>query len=307
VQPKFIMTRTIDNFGYFTPDTLEEVVSLLNTYGKKMAVLAGGTDLIRDLKYRAVSPQYVMNIKAIPGMNQIRETADGGVNIGALTTIMNLRMSEIIKQKYESLHDCTIKAFHSWQLKNVATLGGNICRSSPAADAVPPLVTYDAQVRLCGPKGERLMPLEKFFIGPGESILDKEILVEVILPPQRGQYGAAFTSLKRTSVDLCKLNCAVKLVVNNGTCEDIRIALGAVGPTVVRARSVEEALRGQEINEIKAESAAKNVLEDISPITDARSTAEYRKEVSKVIVRRLILKAAERARDIVKKDKNLIH
>jgi CO/xanthine dehydrogenase FAD-binding subunit len=293
MQPTFIMTRGIKEFGYFSPTKLKEAVTLLEKYGKRAVILAGGSDLLVDLKYRSAAPEYIINIKNISKMTKIQETRDGGLSIGALATIARLSESQIIKKKYPSLHQATTDAFHSWQIRNAATIGGNICRSSPASDTVPPLMTYDAQVKLVGPKGQRKVRLEDFFIGVGQNVLDREILTEIILPPQKGSYGTAFRSLKRTSVDLCKLNCAVKVVMRKDRCDDIRIVLGAVSPTAVRAKKAEEALRGKEASDENIENAARKVPEDISPVTDGRSTAEYRRQVSQVVVRRLIKQAVE--------------
>jgi CO/xanthine dehydrogenase FAD-binding subunit len=291
MQPTFIMTRGIKEFGYFSPMKLEEAVTLLKRYGNRAVILAGGSDLLVDLKYRSAAPEYIINIKNISKMTKIQETRDGGLSIGALATIAQMCESKIIKKKYPSLHQATTEAFHSWQIRNAATIGGNICRSSPASDTVPPLITYDAQVKLVGSKGQRKVPLEDFFIGVGQNVVDREILIEVILPPQKGSCGTAFLSLKRTSVDLCKLNCAVKVVMKKNRFDDIRIVLGAVSPTAVRAKKTEEALRGKEASDENIENAARKVPEDISPITDGRSTAEYRRQVSQVVVRRLIKQA----------------
>ncbi len=293
MQPTFIMTRGIKKFGYFSPTKLEEAITLLGKYGKRAVILAGGSDLLVDLKYRSAAPEYIINIKNISKITKIQETREGGLSIGALATIARLSESQIIKKKYPSLHQATTEAFHSWQIRNAATIGGNICRSSPASDTVPPLMTYDAQVKLVGPKGQRKVRLEDFFIGVGQNVLDREILTEIILPPQKGSYGTAFRSLKRTSVDLCKLNCAVKVVMGKDRCDDIRIVLGAVSPTAVRAKKAEEALRGKEASDENIENAARKVPEDISPVNDGRSTAEYRRQVSQVVVRRLIKQAVE--------------
>lgn len=295
MQPTFIMTRGIKEFGYFSPTKLEEAITLLGKYGKRALILAGGSDLLVDLKYRSAAPEYIINIKNISKITKIQETHEGGLSIGALATIARLSESQIIKKKYPSLHEATTEAFHSWQIRNAATIGGNICRSSPASDTVPPLMSYDAQVKLVGPKGQRKVRLEDFFLGVGQNVLDREILTEIILPPQKGSYGTAFRSLKRTSVDLCKLNCAVKVVMKGKRFDDIRIVLGAVSPTAVRVKKAEEALRGKEASDENIENAARKVPEDISPVTDGRSTAEYRRQVSQVLVKRLIKQAVESA------------
>jgi len=296
MQPSFIMTKSIEEFGYFSPATLEEGLTFLQKHGENTSILAGGTDLLLDLKFRTKTPKFIMDITKIPEVGSISRTSEGGLRIGALTTMSQIRESEIIKQEYQSLHETTTDAFHSWQIKNMATIGGNICRSSPSADTVPPLLTYEAEVNIVGPKGERKVLLEDFMKGPGQNILEQEILTAIIIPPQKGPYGTAFHSLKRTSVDLCKVNCAVKIMIVNNRFDEVKIALGAVAPTAVRAKKVEAALNGREVSDESIEDSAKKITEDISPITDGRSTAEYRREVSKVIVSRLLKQAVERVR-----------
>ena len=126
----------------------------------------------------------------------------------------------------------------------MATVGGNICRSSPSGDMIPPLMIFDAEVTLSGQKGERRVLLEEFFYGPGENCLDKEILTEIVIPLQEGTYGTAFTKIMRNSGDLAKVNCAVKVGIHDGICNDIRIVLGAVAGKPVRAKKAEQVIKG---------------------------------------------------------------
>ena len=298
MKPSFIMTKSIEEFGYFSPATLEEALTFLHKHGENTSILAGGTDLLLDLKFRTKTPKFILDITKIPEMGSIRRTSRGGLKIGALTTMTQIRESEIIKQEYQSLHESTTDAFHSWQIKNIATTGGNICGKSSAADTVPPLLTYEAEVNLVGPKGERKVLLEDFMIGPGQNILEQEILTAIIIPPQKGPYGTAFHSLKRTSVDICKVNCAVKIMIVNNKFDEVKIALGAVALTAMRAKKVEAALNGREVSDESIEDSVQKIAEDISPITDGRSTAEYRREVTGVIVRRLLKKAVKRVKTV---------
>jgi len=160
---------------------------------------------------------------------------------------------------------------------------------------IPPLLVFDAQVKLVGQEGERTLPLEDFITGPGENALNNEILTEIRVQPDKRRYGTAFGKLGRLSEDLAKVNCAVKIVVTGGKCEDIRIALGAVAATPVRVRKVEEALQGKEISPEVIERAVEKVAEDIAPITDVRSSAEYRTYVSQILIKRLISEAVARS------------
>ena len=288
-----IMTKRLKEFTYLSPATVEEVVSALKEYDGRAKVLAGGTDLLSLMKLRAVMPEYVVNIKNISGLDYIREESNA-LKIGALTTISTIRESELIKLKCFSVYEAT-QGFATPQVRNMATIGGNICRSSPAADMAPPLMTFDAEVKLVGLRGERKILLEDFFTGPGENVLEGEILTEIIIPLPKQAYGTAFIELTRNSADLAKLSCAVGIAAHNGRCDDIRIALGALASRPVRAKKVEQVIKGREINEDVVEEAVGKVIEEISPITDARSTAEYRTQVSPVLVKRVIYQAYERA------------
>ncbi len=284
------ITKTMKEFRYFSPKTVSEAVSILERFDAE--VLAGGTDLLPMMKQREVTPEYVVNIKNIPELAYIRED-DEGLKIGALTTIFTIKESNLIKQKYVSVYEAT-KNFAHPQIRDMATVGGNICRSSPSADMVPPLMAFDAEVKLVGPKGSRKVLLENFFTGPGENVLERELLTEIVVPKKAGSYGTAFGKMRRNSGDLAKVNCAVKIIVSDRTCEDIRIVLGAVAAKPIRARNAEQAIKAKTIGGDVIEAAAQKVAEDIAPITDVRSTSVYRTEVSKVLVRRLIKLAVER-------------
>lgn len=284
------ISKTMREFRYFSPKTVSEAVSILERFDAE--VLAGGTDLLPMMKQREVTPEYVVNIKNIPELAYIRED-DEGLKIGALTTIFTIKESNLIKQKYVSVYEATRNFAHP-QIRDMATVGGNICRSSPSADMVPPLMAFDAEVKLVGPKGSRKVLLENFFTGPGENVLERELLTEIVIPKKAGSYGTAFGKMRRNSGDLAKINCAVKIIVSDRTCEDIRIVLGAVAAKPIRAKNAEQAIKAKTIGDDVIEAAAQKVAEDIAPITDVRSTSVYRTEVSKILVRRLIKLAVER-------------
>jgi len=285
------ITKTIKEFQYFSPKTIAEAVSLLSKDAKTV-VLAGGTDVVPMMKQRELAPERVVNIKNTR-LSYIRENREG-LKIGALTTISMLLESDVIKKKYLALHEAAAK-FGTWQTRNMATIGGNICQSLPSGDTFPPLLAFDAEVKLAGPKGERKVPIEEFCTGPGTNVLDRELLVEVILPKQKSNYGSAYDKKKRSSVDLAKASCAVNITVRDGECEDIKVAMGALADKPVRARTVEEALKGKALSDEVIETAAQKVIKDISPRTSIRSTAWYRTQVSQVLVRRLIKLAVERS------------
>ncbi len=289
-----VITKRIKGFKYLSPTTVGEAVSILKVHDGGVKVLAGGTDLLSLMKLRTLTPECIVSIKKIDGLDYIREEGKE-LRIGALTKITAILANDLIKKKCFSLHEA-VAVFATPQIRNMATIGGNICRSSPSADTVPSLMTFGAELKLIGVEGERKVLLEDFFTGAGQNVLDHEILTEIVLPVPTGQYGTAFVKLTRSSTDLAKVNCAVKITANGGICDDIRVVLGAVADRAVRAKKVEQAIKGKKITDAVIEEAAEKVIEDIAPITDARSTAGYRAHVSQVLVKRTIKQAVERTR-----------
>lgn len=287
-----LVSKRLNECEYFAPSTLAEAASLLERYDGQAVFLAGGTDVLPMMKFRMLTPRYLINLKRISGLDHIREEA-GELRIGALTTIADINDSDLIKRKFLALSESTA-VFATPQIRNMATLGGNICRSSPAADTVPALMSFDAELKLVGARGERRVPLSDFFKGAKQNVLEREILTEITIPIAKGNRGAAFIKLTRNSSDLAKVNGAVSITIRGRRCEDIRIVLGAVASRTIRAPKAENAARGRDIDDRLAEEVARIAAADILPITDARSTASYRKQVSEVVVRRLIEAAVAR-------------
>jgi carbon-monoxide dehydrogenase medium subunit len=279
--------KTLKSFEYLVPGTVEQAASLLATHKKGASLIAGGTDLVSMMKDRVTIPTHLIDLRAISGLDYIQYEKDGGLRVGALTRIATLKESDFIREKHRAIHEAT-ESFATTQVRNMATIGGNICRSAPSADMVPPLLVCDSKVKLIGPKGERTVLLQDFFTGPGENALNNEILTEIEVPPQREPWSTAFMKLARAATDLSKVNGAMAILVTNGKCKDVRIALGAVAPTPVRARKVEEALKGELFDDRIIDEATERVVEDIAPITDVRSNAEYRTYITKVLIKRLI-------------------
>lgn len=287
-----VITRRLKEFRYYSPPTVEEALSILREHDGEAVLFAGGTDLLSMMKTRKITPTALVSLKKIGGLDYIREE-DGTMKIGSLTGITTIGESELIREKFFSLHETT-QGFATPQIRNMATIGGNICRSSPCANTPPPLMTFSAQVRLVGEKGERTVLLEDFFAGAGENVLDREVLVEIIVPLPTGPCGTAFMELTRNSSDVSKVTCAVHVAVRDGKCDDIKIALGSVADRIVRARKAEERMSGRQIDDGVIEEAAEEVIHDIAPITDVRSEADYRTHVSRILVRRAIHRAVER-------------
>ncbi len=283
--------RIPQTFEYYRPESLREALVLLSTIeGAK--VVAGGTDLLVDLKFRRVTPRALIDITGIGELRSIG-VGDGYVEIGSAVTIQELVESEVVGRHLPLLAEAA-ELLGSWQIRNLATVGGNLCNASPAADTAPPLLAYDAEVELVSLGGSRRIPLERFFAGPKKTVLERgEVLRSIRVPLYRRRAGWSFIKIARTSFDLAKVSAAVLLSLEGDTVADVRIALGSVAPTPVRARAAEESLTGTGFEEAVA-LAPELVAREIAPIDDVRSTAWYRLEVAKTIVKDAMRRAYER-------------
>lgn len=280
-------------FEYHAPTSLEAAVKLLSAYGGEARVLAGGTDLLVKMKQRLIEPAYLINIKSIEALTRLEEDEDG-VHVGAATRLRDIERSDLIREKLPLLHEA-VRSIGSVQIRNMATMGGNLCNASPAADCAVALLALDAEARILGPEGLRTVPLGEFFLGPGRTVLKKdEMLVEVSMSHLPEDAGTSFLKVGRTSLDLATVNIAVALRLMGEAVADCRIALGAVAPTPIKIGRVEEFLKGKEITGETLEAAARIVSEDIRPITDVRASAEYRRELSKTLTRDALTIASER-------------
>jgi carbon-monoxide dehydrogenase medium subunit len=280
-------------FGYLEPRTIDEALQYLADYGEKTRIIAGGTDLLVQMKTGKACPQYLLNISKIPALRYLIE--ETGLRIGVLTTFREIERSQVIRERYTALFEAA-KSISSVQIQTMGTVGGNLCNASPAADSAPPLLVFNGKVKLMDVRQERTLPLEKFFSGPGKTVLrPDEFLVEIQVDGMPDRTGSAFKKIGRVSADLSKVSVAVAIVRKDDLCEECRIALGAVAAVPLRARKSEEILKGKKLKESLIEKASLEVAQEISPIDDIRSTAWYRKEVAKVMVGDAIRLAWERA------------
>ncbi len=289
-----VNTRILsETFEYFEPRTIDEAVKLLADYGEKAKLIAGGTDLLVQMKMGKVHPQYLIHILRIPSLRYLIE--EKGLHMGALTPFREIEKSQVIKEKYTALFEAA-RSVSSVQIKTMGTIGGNLCNASPAADTAPPLLVFESRVKLINGKEERSFRLEEFFVGPGETLLNSnELLAEIEVPEVSSQTGSAFLKMSRVHADLSKVSVAVAIVREGNVCIDCRIALGAVAKTPLRAKKGEEILKGEKVKETIIEKASLQAAQEIQPITDLRSTAWYRKGVAKVMVRNAINLAWKRA------------
>jgi carbon-monoxide dehydrogenase medium subunit len=270
------------HFSYHKPGTIEEAVTFLGRYEGKEAVLAGGTDLLVEMKRNLRTPVHVVDIKGIEKLGEITTNRDGSLLIGATVTLQSLNTSPFLNMGWNLLAQAASKV-GSVQVRNRATLGGNICHASPSGDTLPALLCLEARFKIIGPQGEREIPAEDFFLGPGQVALGRtEILTGILLPnislPLRGVYKK-FT-LRRT-MDLSLVGVAVlgELDDTGNTFRDIRIGLGAVASTPIRARKAEITFTGDKMTEKKIEEISWLAAEEANPISDIRGDDWYRKEM----------------------------
>ena len=270
-------------FEYFEPTTLAEAAALLSRYAGRAQPLAGGTDLLVELKEQLRRAECVVNIKRIPGMDTLSYDAREGLRIGALVTAREVELSPIASEKYSSLVQAT-RELGSIQVRNRATIVGNICRASPSADTLPPLIADSAWLRIVGAKGERTVRLEDFFTGPGKTVLGvDELVTELLLPPPPPNTRKVYIKHgRRKAMELATVGVAVTLNT------DVKIVLGAVAPTPIRARKAEDLLRGRPIDEKLIAQAAKAAADEARPISNVRASAEYRREMVEVLTRRAL-------------------
>ncbi len=280
-------------FEYLEPKTIDEAILLLANYGKEAKIVAGGTDLLVQMKTERLHPKYLISIARIPALRYIIE--EGRLRIGTLTPFRELEKSSTIGNRCLALAEAA-RSVSSVQSKNMGTVGGNLCHGSPAADSAPPLIAFGANVKLVGASQERVIPLEDFFLGPGETVLSPgELLIEVEVPEFSDEAGSAFLKMGRVSADLAKVSVAVVMTRKNNHCKECRIVLGSVAKTPLRARKAEEILRGERFGPQIVNQVSQVASEESQPITDIRSTAWYRKEMSKILVRDAIDLAWRRA------------
>jgi CO/xanthine dehydrogenase FAD-binding subunit len=266
-------------FNYHSPETVEEAVKLLDTL-ENVRVLAGGTDLIPKMKQRLFEPSEIVNLKKIPELVGIKET-EKDIWIGAATKLGEIEKSKLIQDKLPLQYLCT-KTIGSVQIRNMGTLGGNVCNASPAADGALGLVTLQAIAHIAGVKGTRDVSVEEFFVSPSKSVLAKdEIVTGFTIPfPEKGT-GYHFISIGRMALDISTISIAVTVTIKDGKVTASRIALGSVAPVPLRLPKVDEYIIGKELTDELIEKAAEMVSAGIKPIDDIRATAEYRRVASK--------------------------
>lgn len=284
------------NFRYFSPKSLNEVYSLFEDFRQNIYIMSGGTDLLVRMKNKEINVDGIIDIKRIPHLNHIDDNDKLGLKIGACSSIADVEKNLRLLPQYAALMEAAT-SIGSVQIRNKGTIGGNLCSASPAADLAPPFIVLDSTVRIFGKAGERIVRLEDFFLGPGKTVLEEgEVLTEVQVPkiPPGGR-SAYMKFSRRSGFDLAIVGVACFLVINDDSrCELARIAMGAVAPTPVRAKRAETLMAGEKMSDPLIEEVSKMAAEEAKPISDIRSSANFRREIVKILVNRCIRKSMER-------------
>jgi CO/xanthine dehydrogenase FAD-binding subunit len=311
-------------FDYLKPQTLQEALHLLDQHGEKSKLVAGGTDVMVMIKKGNLSPEVVVSLRGISGLDHLL-CENGALRIGAMVTHRAVEKSERIRKEYSALSDA-VDVLGTVQVRNVATIAGNICTAAPSGDTAPPLLVLGARVKLLSPEGQRTIPLEEFFKGPGETVVkDGEILTELLVPKPLPHTGSAYWKHKRRgALDLPMLGVSVLLSLNKDriscgellrarspvssifhalekddlVCNEVRIALGVAGPTPMRAFKAESLLRGRKISDGLLDEVAETASEEARPRDSIRGEAWYRKEMVKVFVKRMAVTCIARVAQV---------
>ena len=276
-------------FDYAAPQTLKEAVDLLVQARGRALPLAGGTDLIPQIKKAAKQPSLLVDIKRIPQMSRLEFVPGKGLNLGASVPCGSIVRHPQVREIYPALGQACSQ-IGSRQVRNRASVGGNICNGAPSGDSLPPLLVYGATAEVTGASGTRQTTLQKLVVGPGRTTLGpSELLVKIVVPVPPAHSTSEYCRLSlREEMDIALVGVAVLLVVEpkTGRCLEARIALGAVAPTPIRVPQAEAVLWDQKPTEKLLDTAAALAAAAATPISDIRASAEYRREMVNVLTRR---------------------
>jgi carbon-monoxide dehydrogenase medium subunit len=282
---------------YESPETLEQAVKLLAGAGGMTRVLNGGTDVIVQMETDLIEPELLVDIKKIAELREIKREA-GGWRVGAAVTGMQMLDNAEFSKDWPGVIE-GVKLIGSYQVKGRATMAGNLCNGSPAADSVPPLIAAGAIARVTGPNGTREVPVEQIPVGPGKTSLVKgEIIHSFLLPVRQAHSGDCYQRFTpRTEMDIAVVGIGVNLTLDgSGTCTAARVALGAVAPTVLLDKACGDALVGTKVDDAALEKLAAAASAACKPIDDKRGTKEFRIHIAGVLAKRVAKVALERAR-----------
>jgi CO/xanthine dehydrogenase FAD-binding subunit len=277
-------------FDYVRPSSVEEACSALTAADGQVKVLAGGTDVLVQMRLGTLQPQTLVSLRDVPDLAMVRLEDDGALTIGAATTLGAVENAPAVRGSFPAIGEAAA-CIGSVQVRSRATVGGNLCNAAPSADMAPILLVYEAEAIITDGRAERSVPLEKFFIGPGETVLGPgELLKALRVPPLPPESHAKYYKTFRSAMDCCTVGVAVAAVFTPGTTSlsDVRLALGAVAPTPVRARRAERMALDQPLDEGLIERVSAQAAAEAWPISDVRASAEYRTTLVEVLTRRAL-------------------
>jgi carbon-monoxide dehydrogenase medium subunit len=285
----------VRRFDLVLPRSVDDCLKVLSERAGDTKLVAGGTDLLPQMKNGVVKPARVVDLSGIPALRTIQNGA--GLRIGAAVTARALELDPKVRAGYAAIAEGGALV-GSVQVRNLATVGGNLCNAAPSADMAPPLVALDAEAVIAGPKGQRRVPLADFFTGVRKTVVaPDEMLIELVVPAPGAQSGGNYIRhTPRRELDIAVVGVASQITLANGVCSNVRIALASVAPTPVRATAAENALTGQALTPALIERAAALSVEAAKPISDQRGSADFRRHLVRVLTQRTLTTAHERAR-----------
>ena len=281
---------------YARPQTVAEAVQLLTERGDGARAMAGGTDLIVQLRVGRRQPDHVVDVKHIPDLNEVN-TSGGGVTLGAAVPCHIIYNNDAIKDAFPALVDSE-SIIGGTQIQGRASIGGNLCNAAPSADAIPTLIALGATANVSGSTGERSVAIEDFCTGPGQNVLGAdELLTSISIPAQGANSGARYQRfIPRNEMDIAVVGVGASVTLNNGSFESVRVSLASVAPTPLFVTEINDELAGKDVTDENIAKAGEIAKDAAKPISDMRGTADYRRHLCDVMTRRVLSDAITRAR-----------
>lgn len=288
----------LPEFEYMQASSVEEAISLSSQLGPEAKLMAGGTDVVVLMKEHVIAPKYIIDLKGIKGLDEIKYEEGKGLTIGALAKLRDIQGSSVVAGQFQAVCDAA-HFVASNQIRCKGTMVGNICNASPSCDTAPILIALGAEIETERPEGNSRIPVEEMFLGPMKTkLVPGEIVTAIKIPERKKGQGAAYIKhAYRKAMDLAIVGVAASVTVENGVCTDAKIGLGAVAATPIRSKAAEAVLIGKKLTEEVVAEAANAAMNECSPITDVRASAEYRKDMIRVFTKRALNKAIEDIRD----------
>lgn len=285
-------------FDYLEPKNLKKACELLERYGDEAKLIAGGTALLIWMRLRLLSPKVVISLEKIPNFDRVRFSAKDGLRIGARARHRDIELSTPVRRHYPLLHE-TFRKVAQPRIRNMGTIGGNLCQGDPLTDPGASLMALDAEVVLTSTKGSRTLPIDNFFVDYYETAIQPdEILTEICVPPPVKKLAWAHIKFTpRTEEDFATIGIALTLKGQNGRCEDVRLALNSASSTIFRAKKAEEVVRGKPFTDELFSEMGNVAAGEADPIDDLRGSADYKRDLIKVLVKRAAKQALEQVKD----------